>query len=475
MLKIHPDDNVAVATAAGEAVPFGHKMALVDIAGGGKVIKYGAPIGLASCDIAAGEHVHGHNLNTGLGGHETYAYEAKPPAPVQGQQAEFMGFRRPDGRVGIRNEIWIIPSVGCVNGIADIVARKAGALLRGSVEAVCSFPHPHGCSQLGDDHENTKKALCALAMHPNAGGVLVLGLGCENNGVDGMKELLSEASGERIKFLVCQEVGDEVAAALSLVEELITVAAADKRAVLPASELIVGLKCGGSDGLSGITANPLVGAFSDRLIAAGGSAILTEVPEMFGAETILMERCINESVFDKTVALINDFKDYFTGYGQTIYENPSPGNIAGGITTLEEKALGCTQKAGTSPVVAVLDYGEALSEKGLNLLKAPGNDLVAATALALSGAQLVLFTTGRGTPFACPVPTVKIASNTALYEKKQHWMDYNAGGLIEGHALPDMAEDFFSQVLDIASGVQRARSESGDVPGIAIFKDGVTL
>ena len=347
--------------------------------------------------------------------------------------------------------------------------------MRGSIEGIYSFSHPYGCSQLGDDHENTKKALRGLISHPNAGAVLVLGLGCENNTIAGMKEMLGHEDTERVKFLVCQSVEDEIEAALKLLRELSYYAERFEREGIPISELIIGLKCGGSDGFSGITANPVVGVFSDRLVAEGGTTILTEVPEMFGAETILMNRCENREIFDKTVRLINDFKAYFTDHGQPVYENPSPGNKEGGITTLEEKSLGCTQKAGHATVVDVLKYGEQVKRKGLNLLESPGNDLVASTALVMSGAHIVLFTTGRGTPFGSPVPTVKISTNTPLANKKRGWIDFDTGSLITGTDIFSLGNDLYDLVRDISSGYVHTKTEQLGIRDLAIFKNGVTL
>ncbi|MCL2703130.1 MAG: altronate dehydratase family protein [Defluviitaleaceae bacterium] len=473
-IKLHENDNVAVNIKPGDP-DFGHKTALADIPPGENVIKYGYPIGLAIMTIKSGEKVHIHNIKTKLAGELEYTYNPKPSKLAPREPGIFMGFKRANGKVGIRNEIWIIPTVGCVNGTAASVVRKAEAMLYGSVQGCYAFPHPLGCSQLADDHETTKKALCGLVKHPNAGGALVLGLGCENNCMDGMMEMLGDVDRNRVKFLVCQDHEDEEAAALALIGELIKAAAADKREPVPTSELVIGLKCGGSDGLSGITANPLTGAFSDILIAEGGSAILTEVPEMFGAETILMDRCVNEEIFNKTVAMINGFKAYYANHGLPVYENPSPGNKDGGISTLEDKSLGCTQKAGTADVVDVLPYGAALTVKGLNLLESPGNDLVAATALAASGAHLVLFTTGRGTPFGSPVPTVKISSNTPLYDKKRNWIDFDAGPLISGETMEIMAERFYKYVIRLANGEEQTKTEQNGIRDMAIFKNGVTL
>ena len=490
LVRITPGDTVAVALSplkAGETVcwgdgevtlkedlPMGHKAALRAIHKGEAVIKYGYPIGEATEEIAEGAHVHTHNLHTLLSGKKEYSWH--PAAPqVRGKEKDvFMGYPRKTGRPGIRNELWILPTVGCVNDVAKTIARRAQKLAGGAVEGIYAFPHPYGCSQLGDDQENTRKVLAALATHPNAGGVLLLGLGCENSGIDQIRPYMGEYDPERVRFLVCQQAEDELEDGLKLAEELAERMRQDVRSECSAAELVVGLKCGGSDGLSGITANPTIGVFSDLLTAMGGSTILTEVPEMFGAETILMDRCENEELFRKTVNLINDFKGYFESYHMPVYENPSPGNKAGGITTLEDKALGCTQKSGFSPVKGVLAYGERVSEAGLNLLNAPGNDLVAATALAVSGAQMVLFSTGRGTPFGCPVPTVKIASNTPLAEKKKHWIDFNAGRLLDGMTLEAMGRELTELVLAIAGGKQ-ARNEENGFHDLAIFKQGVTL
>ncbi|MBQ7934592.1 MAG: UxaA family hydrolase, partial [Lachnospiraceae bacterium] len=398
----------------------------------------------------------------------------------EGEQAQrkngrdyFMGYPRSDGRVGVRNEIWIIPTVGCVNNVATAIADKAKRMLQGTVEDVIAFPHPYGCSQMGDDQEYTRQILADLIRHPNAGGVLVLGLGCENSNIEVLKPYIGEVDERRVKFLVSQECEDEEAQALALVQELIAYAGTIQRERTSVEKLVIGMKCGGSDGLSGITANPLVGRFSDRLIARGGTTILTEVPEMFGAETILMNRCENEQLFQRTVDLINDFKQYFTNHGQTIYENPSPGNKAGGISTLEDKSLGCTQKSGSAPVKGVLAYGERVEGTGLHLLSAPGNDLVASTALAAAGAQIVLFTTGRGTPFASPVPTVKISTNDALAQKKHKWIDFNAGDVLR-EDMDQVADRFYEYVLQVADGTKVCAEVAG-YHDMAIFKQGVTL
>lgn len=458
-------------------IPAGHKLALEDIAAGSPVIKYGYPIGTAAGDIRAGEWIHTHNLRTALSGVVEYSYEPSPTGEMKketSKAAEFMGYRRPDGKVGIRNEIWIIPTVGCVNGIVQTLERNAASLVRGSIDGIAAFTHPYGCSQLGEDQENTRKILADLVCHPNAGAVLVVGLGCENSGIEILKKYIGDHDEKRVKFLKCQEYEDEIAEGMRLLEELADYAAGFEREPIDAGELIVGLKCGGSDGFSGITANPLVGRFSDMLTALGGTTILTEVPEMFGAETILMNRAADKKIFDKTVDMINNFKNYYKASGQPIYENPSPGNKEGGISTLEDKSLGCTQKSGTSAVTGVLEYGDKVTEKGLNLLSAPGNDLVAATALAAAGAHIVLFTTGRGTPFACPVPTVKIASNSALAGRKDGWIDFNAGPIAEDKTIDDLAELLFKAVMDAAGG-KKVKSEKAGYHDMAIFKKGVTL
>ena len=489
-IKIHQNDNVAVAltplsanrtldvdgteVTLREDIPQGHKFALTDIPADAQVIKYGCPIGIAKENISCGSWIHTHNIRTGLGDLLTYTYDRSVTELTPTAPRTFRGYRRPNGKVGIRNEIWIIPTVGCVNNVATAIERKAQKYVQGSVEGIFAFPHPYGCSQMGDDQENTRKILSDLINHPNAGGVLVLGLGCENSNIDVLKNYIGDYDSKRVRFLVAQECEDEIADGIEVVRELAAYANQFKREPISCSELVIGMKCGGSDGLSGITANPTVGGFSDRLIAMGGSTILTEVPEMFGAETLLMNRCENEALFDKTVTLINDFKEYFKRHGQTIYENPSPGNKKGGISTLEDKSLGCTQKSGTAAVKGVLAYGEPVCTKGLNLLSAPGNDLVAATALAASGAHIVLFTTGRGTPFACPVPTVKISSNNLLAQKKKNWIDFNCGVLVDDTPADELADQLLDFVIDIASG-KKSKSEEAGFHDMAIFKQGVTL
>ena len=492
-IKINENDNVVVAlsditpgmilegVSAVSEIPAGHKMALKDIKKREPVIKYGYRIGNAKEAIKAGEWIHTHNLGTALGEILDYTYEPVSVPVKRSTEVTFMGYKRPDGKVAVRNEIWIIPTVGCVNNIATAIANKANAelagmsdIIRSRVEEVIAFPHPYGCSQMGDDQENTREILADLINHPNAGGVLVLGLGCENSNIDVLKSYIGDYNKDRVKFLVCQESDDEMEDAAELVRELIEYASGFSREPIPASKLIIGMKCGGSDGFSGITANPLVGKFSDMLTSMGGTTILTEVPEMFGAETILMNRCENRELFDKTVSLINDFKQYFKDNNQTIYENPSPGNKKGGISTLEDKSLGCTQKSGSSPVKGVLKYSEQVSTPGLNLLSAPGNDLVAATALAASGAHIVLFTTGRGTPFACPVPTMKISTNSRLASKKSNWIDFNAGVLVEDEDMDETSKRFFDFVIKVASG-EKVASEKAGFHDMAIFKKGVTL
>jgi len=491
LIHIHPSDNVAVAlqpiakgetltvdgitVTASEDITRGHKIALTDIAEGGEVIKYGNCIAIAKAPITKGSWVHTHNVRTGLSENADYYYDHKVydlphPAP-----RTFMGYRRKDGRAAIRNELWIIPIVGCVNGIAKQLLEQNQHLVKGSIDGLYSFGHPFGCSQLGDDLAQTKKLLTALVRHPNAGGVLCLGLGCENLVLDMFKEALGEYDPDRVKFLICQEVEDELEAGSELLAQLAEYAGQFHREELPASELVIGMKCGGSDGLSGITANPTVGRFSDRLIALGGSTVLTEVPEMFGAENILFSRCENTEVFNKAVDMVNDFKQYFVSHGQVVYENPSPGNKAGGITTLEDKSCGCVQKGGSAQIVDVLRYAEPVTKKGLNVLSGPGNDLVSATDLTAAGAHMILFTTGRGTPFGAPAPTMKISTNTPLYEKKGAWIDFNAGTVAEGKETLDEAGDrLLDYVLKVASGEQ-VNAEKHGIREISIFKDGVVL
>lgn len=493
-IKINPADNVAVAihdidagfsfeadgasVTALAGIPSGHKIALKDLAAGEDVVKYGFPIGHLLQDVPKGGLIDHTVLKTNLEGLLEYTYkpelvEIEPAA----EQAFFKGYRRADGRAGIRNELWVIPTVGCVNGVVQNICKLFEKEIDSysGVEKVVAFPHNYGCSQLGDDHENTRRILADMVHHPNAAGVLVVALGCENNQLGPFMELVGEVDEARVKFMESQKVkGDEVEYGLALLREIAAAAADDVREDVPVSELKVGLKCGGSDGFSGITANPLLGRFSDWIVAQGGTTVLTEVPEMFGAETILMSRCQDMAVFDRTVHLINDFKAYFMKNDQPVYENPSPGNKAGGISTLEEKSLGCTQKSGNSIVRDVLLYGDRLKVKGLNLLSAPGNDLVASTALAAAGCQIVLFTTGRGTPFGTFVPTAKISTNSTLAENKPMWIDFNAGAIVDGTPSEEVDKAFVDFVLAIASG-EPANNEKSGYSEIAIFKSGVTL
>lgn len=491
-LKINPADNVAVAILplkAGETItvdgqditlnediPAGHKFALKDLAEGENVIKYGYPIGHAREARKQGDWMNENNIKTNLAGLLDYTYNPVDASlDIADRKLTFKGYRRKNGDVGVRNEIWIIPTVGCVNGIANQLAenlrKETGC---SGVDAIMAYPHNYGCSQLGDDHENTKKILRDMVLHPNAGAVLVVSLGCENNQPDVFRKFLGDYDHDRVKFMVTQKVDDEFEEGMKLLRKLYAKASQDVREDVPLSELRVGLKCGGSDGFSGITANPLLGMFSDFLVAQGGTTVLTEVPEMFGAETILMNRCRNRELFDQTVKLINDFKEYFLSHGEPVGENPSPGNKAGGISTLEDKALGCTQKCGKSYVEGVLSYGERLKVKGLNLLSAPGNDLVAATALASCGCHMVLFTTGRGTPFGTYVPTMKISTNSNLANHKPGWIDFNAGVILEDEPMEQTCERFIDYIIRVASG-EPVNNEKKGYKEIAIFKNGVTL
>ena len=491
-LKINIADNVAVAIVdlqAGEqvvidgatitlneAVPAGHKFALKDFSEGEDVIKYGYPIGHAMTAKKQGDWMNEDNIKTNLSGLLEYTYSPVDVAlDIPAKDLTFKGYRRANGEVGIRNEVWIIPTVGCVNGIAnqlaDALRRETGEQ---GVDAIVAYPHNFGCSQLGDDHENTKKILRDMVLHPNAGAVLVVGLGCENNQPDVFEEFIGEYDKNRVKFMVTQKVSDEFEEGMTILRDLYAVASKDVRVDVPLAELRVGLKCGGSDGFSGITANPLLGLFSDFLIAQGGTSVLTEVPEMFGAETILMNRCRNTQLFDQTVSLINDFKEYFLSHGEPVGENPSPGNKAGGISTLEDKALGCTQKCGKSLVEGVMGYGDRLQVKGLNLLSAPGNDLVASTALAACGCHIVLFTTGRGTPFGTFVPTMKISTNSTLAANKPGWIDFNAGVIVENEPMEKTCERFIDYIISVASG-ELVNNEKKGYREISIFKNGVTL
>jgi len=492
-LRINPADSVVVClqpkkqgeiiTIDGKTVvlnqdtPAGHKVLIKDVREGEDIIKYGYPIGHARQDMKTGDWVNENNLKTNLSGTLEYTYNpVGEELKIKKENRTFKGYRRKNGDVGVRNEIWIVPTVGCVNGIAEKLAEKLRneTKLEG-IDSVYAWHHNYGCSQLSEDHENTRKVLRDICLHPNAGGVLVLSLGCENNQPEDFMAMLGDYDKDRIKLLVTQRVeGDEVEAGMEILRQLYAIAKEDKREEVSVSELRVGLKCGGSDGFSGITANPLVGEFSDWLVAQGGTSVLTEVPEMFGAETILMNRCRTKELFNQTVSMINNFKEYFLSHGEPVGENPSPGNKAGGISTLEDKALGCTQKCGKAPVSGVMEYGDRLTNKGLNLLSAPGNDLVASTALASCGCHIVLFTTGRGTPFGTFVPTMKIATNPTLAKNKPSWVDFSAGQLVEGRTMQDLVPEFIDKVLAVASG-EPAKNEENGYREISIFKNGVTL
>ena len=486
-IHIHPNDNVAVALhpiAAGTEfmgitakadIPQGHKMALKPLAENDQVMKYGFSIGHTIAAVEPGEWVHTHNMKTNLSGEIEYTYNPKINHPAPLDCPTFQGFRRKDGKVGIRNEIWIIPTVGCVNDVAKALVQQNQDLVCGSIDGLYTFTHPFGCSQTGHDHAQTRKLLAALTRHPNAGAVLVLSLGCENLTHEQFLEELGEYDADRVKFLTCQQVDDELVACRGLLEQCAEFAGQFQREKIPASELVVGMKCGGSDGLSGITANPTVGRFSDLLVAQGGSTVLTEVPEMFGAEGFLMDRCVNEQVFKKAVDMINGFKAYFIRHNEVVYDNPSPGNKQGGITTLEDKSCGCVQKGGSAPIMDVIGYGDAVATKGLNMLYGPGNDLVSSTALTAAGAHLILFTTGRGTPFGAPAPTMKLSTNTPLATQKSTWIDFNAGVVADGtRTLDEAARDLMDMVLEVASG-KKTKAEEKGFREISIFKDGVVL
>lgn len=492
-LKINPADSVVVclrAMKAGETVsadgkvitllqdvPAGHKVLIEDKNEGEDIIKYGYPIGHAKKYLKAGEWINENNLKTNLAGTLEYTYNpVDDKLSIAKENRTFKGYVRKNGEVGVRNEIWVVPTVGCVNGIAERVAKQLEEETKlESIDAVHAWHHNYGCSQLSEDHEATRKVLRDIVLHPNAGAVLVLSLGCENNQPEDFMAMLGDYDKNRIKLVVTQRVeGDEVEECMNMLRNLYAIAKNDRREDVPVSKLRVGLKCGGSDGFSGITANPLEGEFSDWLVAQGGTSILTEVPEMFGAETILMNRCETRELFDKTVSLINNFKNYFLSHGEPVGENPSPGNKAGGISTLEDKALGCTQKCGRAPVSGVLEYGDRLLTTGLNLLSAPGNDLVASTALAAAGCHIVLFSTGRGTPFGTFVPTMKISTNSNLYNNKKNWIDFNAGQLVDGKSMNELVPEFIDKVLAVASGEQ-AQNEKNGYREISIFKNGVTL
>lgn len=486
LFKINDKDNVAVALEKlkkGEIIdnikllddiPFGHKVLLNDLKNGENIIKYGNSIGHLTIDCKKGEHIHEHNLKTNLSDIIEYKYCGENEYKPKKCDVTFNGYLRQDGRAATRNEIWIIPTVGCVNNTAKRLEKIGQDIIGDGCDGVFAYTHPFGCSQLGDDQENTRKILAALANHPNAGGVLIVSLGCENTNVETFKKYLGEYNEKRIKFLVTQDCENELKKGEKLLKELYSFVKSFKREPIPINKLVVGYKCGGSDAFSGITANALCGKLTDKLTSFGTSAILTEVPEMFGAEKLLMKRCENEKVFNKSVNMINSFKQYFFSHNQECYENPSPGNHDGGITTLEEKSLGCIQKGGKAVITDVLEYGEHCKKQGLNLLTGPGNDIVSTTNLTAAGANIILFTTGRGTPLGASVPTIKVASNSRLAKRKSNWIDFNAGELIENNDFENMTEEIFKLLIDIASG-RKTKNEQNGYRDISIFKDGVIM
>lgn len=459
-----------VTLIAKDDVPFGHKIALFPIHVGENVIKYGNPIGHATKNIEKGQHVHVHNVKTNLAESGEYKFSGTQEYNWNIQEEYFMGYRRKDGRVGVRNEIWVVPTVGCVNKTAERLVKEAEKM---GIHAL-AVTHPYGCSQMGEDQTMTQKTLAALVNHPNAGGVLAVSLGCENNNLDVFQPFLGEYDSERTRFMITQEEEDEMEKGLALLKALSQLAEKDKREKVPLRELIIGFKCGGSDAFSGITANPLCGRLTDLHTSAGGRAILTEVPEMFGAEDSLFARCESKEVFDEATSMINAFKNYYVSHNQVVYENPSPGNKAGGITTLEEKSLGCIQKGGQATVTDILGYAKPVKKPGLSLLTGPGNDMVSCTNLAASGAHIILFTTGRGTPFGTVVPTLKISSNSALAEHKANWIDFNAGIILEGTTFEEATKQLMDLLKETAGG-KLAKNEENGYREIAIFKDGVTL
>lgn len=494
VLKVHNNDNVGVAIidiacstlvninneeiCILSDIPAGHKFALTDITAGEEIIKYGFRIGKAKEDIKKGSWVHSHNMKTALEG----SFLANPDlaqseAPISSLAVgkTFSGYRRTNGDVGIRNEIWVIPTVGCVNATVREIARSANSNLPAGVDGCYAFEHPYGCSQLGEDHERTKHILAGLVKHPNAAGVLVIGLGCENNQVADFKELLGDYDEERVRFIITQEVADEQEEAEKTIAELAEYASKFVQEEVPLNELKIGLKCGGSDAFSGLSANPLLGVVSEMVVSAGGSVALTEIPEIFGAEDVFLPRCVDRVTCDKAVKLINNFRDYFIAHGEPVSENPSPGNRKGGITTLEEKSLGCVQKGGTAPIVDVLDYGELIKKPGLSVLNGPGNDIVAVTNLAAAGVHITLFTTGRGTPLGSPVPCLKVSTNTALFNKKRKWIDFDAGVVLGGTSMEEAGEDLLELIIQTASKKYQTCSEKNNYRDISIFKSGVTL
>lgn len=466
LLRLHPKDNVALALRplpsgarvsvegislfTRDPIPYGHKVALVSIPKGGRIIKYGYPIGRAVRSISPGEHVHVHNTESGRAHGDT----ARPVIREESSliprfpQDTFLGFRRQDGRVGVRNHVLVMASVHCVNGGVERIGRE--------VPGVVALPHIYGCSQLGEDLAQTRRVLEGYVSHPNVGATLIVGLGCEalptRELVDGLRD-----RGYRVELLLLQEIGGSRAAVRKgkeLAAELLGEVGKLRPEPVPLSELVVGVECGGSDAWSGVTANPAVGAIADALVAHGGTVILSEVTEFIGAEHILAARAISPEVGKAILRAVARREGVAVEMGVDLRgAQPSPGNMEGGLTTIEEKSLGAIVKGGTTPVREFLGYGERPSARGLVVMDTSGNDLESVTGMVAGGAQVVLFTTGRGTPVGNPiVPVIKISSNTPLYERMRDDLDFDAGSILRGEPPTSVAARLAALLLEVAGG-----------------------
>ena len=492
---LHSDDNLCVAarhlelgeeiSVGGESlrlaepVRLGHKLAVRAIREGERVKKYGQTIGFATRDIAPGQWIHSHNLTAGRFEREyEYATEIPPPpAPIEGRT--FQGYRRAGGKAGTRNYIAVISSVNCSASVSKYISQRFDNSLLAkfpNVDGLLPLTHKGGCGlqYAGEDHQQLTRVLSGFATHPNVGAYLLVGLGCETGTLqylvqhgglaEGVVQLNTKANGAARPPVVlsmqdCGGTNKTVEAGIAAIAEMLPRVNGVRREPIPASELILGCECGGSDGNSGVTANPALGAASDLLVAAGGTSILSETPEIYGAEHLLVRRARTRAIGEKLIDRIRWWEEYTAKFGVEIDNNPSPGNKEGGLTTIYEKSLGAVAKGGSTALCGVYRYAEPVTAQGFVIMDTPGYDPASITGMVAGGANVVCFTTGRGSCFGCkPVPSIKIATNTPMYEQMIDDMDINAGVILEGASVADVGRQIFEFILEVAGG-KRTKSE----------------
>jgi len=482
VVRLSPEDNVVIAIdavaqgvqAAGqtahERIPRGHKMAVEPIGEGAPVRKFGQIIGFASRGIRPGDWVHEHNVTLhDFARDYRFAEDAKNDEVLPPElAATFEGYVRPGGRTGTRNYIGVLTSVNCSASVAKFIAEEVNrsGLLEDypQIDGAVAFVHGTGCglAAYGEGFDVLRRTQWGYATHPNLGAALMVGLGCEVFQIDRMKEEYGLVEGDHFQTLTIQATGGTkktVAQGLARIKEMLPVAARAKRETRPASEMVLALQCGGSDGYSGITANPALGAAADELVRHGGTAILSETPEIYGAEHLLTRRAVNRSVGEKLVERIKWWEEYTARNGGEMNNNPSPGNKAGGLTTILEKSLGAAAKGGSTSLRAVYEYAEPVKDRGFVYMDTPGYDPVAATGQVAGGANVMCFTTGRGSAFGCkPTPSIKLATNTDIYTRMIDDMDVNCGDILDGVPVKQKGEEIFRKVLAVASG-ERTKSE----------------